>query len=328
MRLRDISKPNPDICGIPADSVRKNSCVSVDQKEAVNIFQSLQKFMMEVPEKIVHKQKIPLEGVLACINRMIESKNILEKMYQFTTAQSLSNTYLTSHTIRVMIYSLKMGYQMGYFRLKLFELALAALLYDVGMFRLPEKLITKEKTLTKPERLLMEQHPEMAITIFDKFKEDYPWLIRAAHQHHERENGQGYPKGIKGNEIDEYAKIIGICDSYEAMTHDRPYRKAVTPFQAVRELLELKNTLFSQKILKAFIQEMSLYPVGSYVKLKNNIIGRVIATNPDQPMKPVIRVVMDSKGNFLNEEMVINLKENPVLAIMAGLKKEEIVKTG
>jgi HD-GYP domain-containing protein (c-di-GMP phosphodiesterase class II) len=81
-----------------------------------------------------------------------------------------------------------------------------------------------------------------------------------AYEHHERENGQGYPRGIKGDEICEYAKITGIVDTYEAMTHNRAHRKAIIQNVSIRELILSKNLMFSPKIIKAFIKEISLYP--------------------------------------------------------------------
>jgi len=112
---------------------------------------------------------------------------------------------------------------------------------------------------------------------------NYPNVGRAIYEHHERENGQGYPSGLKGDEISEYAKIIGICDSYEAMTHDRPHKKAAAQYSSVLQLAGSKDLLFSPNIVKIFLDEITLYPIGSYVRLNNKALCIVVGTNPNNP---------------------------------------------
>jgi HD-GYP domain-containing protein (c-di-GMP phosphodiesterase class II) len=156
------------------------------------------------------------------------------------------------------------------------------------------------------------------------YQEDHPWLLKTVYQHHERENGQGYPLGIKGDEITDYAKIIGLCDSYEAMTHSRPHRKAVMQYDSVKQLIESRERQFSPQILKLFLQELTIYPIGSYVKLNNAAIGRVIATNKFQPMRPVINLLIDGKGNRVAVVETIDLARNNVLTILDVVPEEEI----
>lgn len=294
-----------------------------DIANAEKTYRSLQDFILEVKEKVIKNKPIQIENVFLLINRVIESKAILERMYQLTITYGHGDDYSISHPVNVMIYALKMGIRMEYSRAKLNEMALAALLYDIGLFMIPDSILTKKDAFSESELSLIKRHPEMGKNILYAFKDDYPWLYRAAYEHHERENGQGYPQGLKGDDIDEYAKIIGICDSYEAMTHDRPYKKAIMQFASVRELVETKNQMFSPKILKVFLEEISIYPIGSYVKLNNKAIGRVIATNADQPLKPIISILYDGHGNRITDDRTINLKENPILVITGGAQEDE-----
>ncbi|MHB9099606.1 MAG: HD-GYP domain-containing protein, partial [Syntrophales bacterium] len=141
---------------------------------------------------------------------------------------------------------------------------------------------------------------------------------------HERENGQGYPSGLKGEQISEYAKIIGICDSYEAMTHDRPHKKAAAQYISVLQLAGSKDMLFSPHIVKIFLDEITLYPIGSYVRLNNKAVGVVVETNPGNPMKPTLRIVVDGHGRKATETKLINLAENSILTIVAGVSADEL----
>ncbi len=323
MRLSDMDELRLGADKETSLSEQENTKIQKDKADADKTYRSLQDYILDVKEKVIKNQTIQLENAFLLINRIIESKGILERMYQLTITYGHGEDYSISHPVNVMIYALKMGMRLGYSRVKLNELATAALLYDIGMFMIPDSILTKKEGFSESEFALIRRHPEMGKNILYVFKDDYPWLYRAAYEHHERENGQGYPQGLKGDDIDEYAKIIGICDSYEAMTHARPHKKAIMQFASVRELVETKNLMFSPKILKVFLEEISLYPIGSYVKLNNKAIGRVIATNADQPLKPIISILFDGHGNRIIDDRIINLKENPVLVITGGAQENE-----
>jgi len=139
-----------------------------------------------------------------------------------------------------------------------------------------------------------------------------------------REAGQGYPRGLKGNEIHDYARIIGLVDSYEAMTHNRPYRKALMQSFSAKELIKAKSALFSQLVIKVFLKEISLYPLGSYVVLNNKSIGEVIATDHNHPLRPTVRMLYDGDGNQVRDDIKIKLNENPLFFIVDGVSPEEL----
>jgi HD-GYP domain-containing protein (c-di-GMP phosphodiesterase class II) len=319
LRLSDIEnlKSEEDGSGIAVMQGRK------DLEDAEKMYINLQNFMRELREKVTNNQPLQFETALSLIHHITESRNTSEKMYQLTIAFGHEKDYYISHPINAMVYAIMIGWHMGYSHIKLTELALSALLHDIGMFMIPEDIFNKKESLSESELALVKRHPDMGKNCLFSFKDDFPWLARAVHEHHERENGQGYPRGIIGDDIIEYAKIIGICDSYEAMTHNRPHKKAIMQFASVRELIETKNLSFSPKILKIFLEEISLYPTGSYVKLNNMSIGRVIATNKDQPLKPIIKILFDGHGGRVTEERIINLKENTVLNILSGISETE-----
>jgi len=194
----------------------------------------------------------------------------------------------------------------------------------VGIFLVPEAVVNKRGRLTDEEMSQIRRHPEVGVNILAPYRDRFPWLIRAVHQHHERENGQGYPLGITGGDIDEFAKIIGICDSYEAMTHHRPHRRALMLTESIKELVATKHDLFSPGVIKAFLQEISLYPVGSYVRLNNKNIGKVVATNENNPLKPVVSILYDDQGKRLATPRTVDLRAANVLNIEEEVPKEEL----
>ena len=293
--------------------------------ETKKIYLSLQNYISEVRARILDNKSFKIDSALILINKIINTPDMIKEIDQSSICFGHKEDYTTiSRSINTLVYALKIGQGMEYSKAQLLELGLAALLYDVGMFKIPESIIKKKGGLTESEVALIRKHPEIGRDILSVFKEDYPWLSRVAYEHHERENGQGYPRGIKGDEICEYAKITGMVDTYEAMIHSRPHRKAIMQHVSVKELICSKNLMFSQKIIKAFIKKISLYPLGSYVKLNNKAVGLVIRTNEENPIKPVVKLLFDGKGKAVTEEMIIKLSENPLLCIADTISIEEI----
>ena len=170
----------------------------------------------------------------------------------------------------------------------------------------------------------MKNHTKIGKNILSPFQAEHPMMPRIAYEHHERRNGSGYPAGLKGKEICEYAKIIALTDTYDAMTQSRPYRKALAQYFSIKEMVELKNVLFSARIIKVFLDEMGIFPVGSYVRLNNSEIGKVIATSKEHPLKPTIRIIFNGHGNKAPAENVITLEEHPILYVTAAVSEEEL----
>lgn len=279
-------------------------------------------YLRELKENLLTGKPITLDRPLAIINQMITEPPLLDEMYQLTLAFPHSGDMYIASPINSMIYSCKIGMRMGYPTAKLPEICLAALHHDIGMFLIPEAIIKKDGKLTDAEFAVMKKHTETGRDLLTAL--GYPNVGRAIHEHHERENGQGYPSGLKGEQISEYAKIIGICDSYEAMTHDRPHKKAAAQYISVLQLAGSKDRLFAPHIVKIFLDEITLYPIGSYVRLNNKAIGVVVETNPGNPLKPTVRVVVDGHGMRVTEERLIDLAENNILTIVAGVSADEV----
>jgi len=222
-----------------------------------------------------------------------------------------------------MIGAIKVGTGLEYSREELIELGLAALLYDIGLFKIPEDITGKREKLTEYELNIIREHTRIGKDILSQFETEHPMLSRAAYEHHERENGRGYPQGLKGNEICEYARIIGLIDTFDAMTRDRPYKKALMQHLSIKELIGSKNSPFSSEIVKVFLGEISIFPVGSYVKLNNMSIGEVIAINKTYPMKPTVNLIFNGSGEKESGKVVIDLKKHPVLYITNAVSKND-----
>lgn len=207
-----------------------------------------------------------------------------------------ADNYLYVHSLNVCLYTLVLGIAHGYSKQELRVIGLGSLLHDIGKTQIPVKIVQKPGMLSEEEFRHMQAHTEIGYRML-KDEPNIPLL--AAHcalQHHERIDGSGYPRGLTGPQIHEYAKWLGVADSYDAMTSNRIYKKAMLPHQAVEALYVGSGTLYEQKQLELFRDRVAIYPLGLTVKLSTGESGVVVKIDPGTPHRPVVRVFTDPEG--------------------------------
>lgn len=224
---------------------------------------------------------------------------------------------LLTNLIHVAILGSKVGIGLGYYGDELHRLALAGLVHDIGLFAVPNTLITKSGRLTQEERALIEQHPAFGSRVIEQCGSDYHWLARLICQVHERFNGQGYPNRLKGREINEMALICGVVDVFDALVSERPYRRRLLPHEAVKELLVAERAAFPREILKALVEQLSVYPLGTTVRLTTGDIGIVVKVNSRYPLRPVVRV--DEQGREGTGSRQLDLSGIPLISVVETL---------
>ncbi|MFN3476751.1 MAG: HD-GYP domain-containing protein, partial [Candidatus Methylomirabilales bacterium] len=202
-------------------------------------------------------------------------------------------------------------------------LGLVALLHDVGMACLPEALLTRKGPLSSEEQALLERHSEEGAQLLRNLGPQYTWLAEVVLQVHEQMDGSGYPQGLRGEEIHEYAYIVGLADVYESLVHHRPFRRRLGPLEALKEILQRKRSAFPDRILKALIRALSTFPVGSLVRLNTGEIGRVMAKNKDFPLRPVVEILA-RRDKRLEEPVIIDLSQSPLLYIQGSVVEEAL----
>ena len=235
---------------------------------------------------------------------------------------------LPAHLVNVAILAIKIGQGIGYGEEDLQRLALAACLHDVGMTSVPRRILEKPGTLAPEELALIRQHPEQGFRMLQALGPEFEWVAIVARHHHEREDGSGYPQGLKGDQIHEYAKIVGVADAYEALTHARPYQKMRVPIDAVKEIVTTNRHMFPTPILKGLIQGLSTFPVGSLVRLNSKEIVRVVATNPAFPMRPVVEIIAGPKGERLASPRRVDLAQNSLVYITDSVARDLVDHSG
>lgn len=256
-------------------------------------------------------QRAPSESFVRCETLMLRTLDADGATYD-----------LVRQSLNVAIYALKLGDVLDYPMAKLTELALAGMLQNIGMTRCPEVLLTRSGPLSKADRALIQAHPSYSHEILHSLGPTWERLAEIVVQHHEREDGTGYPKGLRGGQLHKDAKLIGICEIYEAMAHARPYRGAFAPFEVVKQILRTEREHFSHTILRALINGLSSYPVGSWVHLSTKEICLVVATNKTNPLRPVLEVWSDANGAKLPQPRLLDLSNEILLHIIGPASRE------
>lgn len=199
----------------------------------------------------------------------------------------------------------------------------AGLIHDIGMTRLPDRILFKEGPLTASEREEVERHPGYGAEILEA-SGAAGWMVRAIRQEHERLGGQGYPDGLEGEEIDSLARVLGVADVFEAFSQARSYRSPFTLYEALEKVTSMRDEHFPREIVDALADEISVFPPDSYVQLDTGEIGRVVASNTSNLMRPTVEVLWDAHWNPLSEPRRLDLAANPEVSIDRPLHEAEV----
>lgn len=201
------------------------------------------------------------------------------------------DAYLMEHSMNVAILLANFGRYLGLERSVLKELTLGGLLHDVGKIMTPDEVLNKPGKLSDDEFVIMREHVVHSHDILKNTPGITPTMLEVAANHHERLDGTGYPRRLKGDQLSLYTRMSGIIDVYDAITADRVYKSGMQPTQAFRILLKGIDQHFDGELVTKFIKCMGVYPVGTLVLLSNQRLAIVMQRNEQQPLKPVVKVI-------------------------------------
>ncbi len=275
-------------------------------------------------EMAAQRKLTALDALEAVAKDLVEFLATGDALLARALAAGETHLDLASHMVNVAILAIKIGQGIDYGPEDLRRLALAGCLHDLGMATVPQALLEKRGPLSPDELALLHQHPERGSQMLQALGPEYRWLATVALQEQEREDGSGYPHGLKGDQIHEYAKVIGLADAYESLTHQRPYQKLRVPFEAVKEIMSTDRHKFPNQILKGLIQGLSTFPVGSIVRLNSKEFARVLATNRAFPLRPVVEVLTGPRGDRIATPRQVDLAQNSLMYITDAASADEV----
>jgi len=229
------------------------------------------------------------------VDHIIDTGVVNMNLYEVKTYDNY--TYI--HSVDTCIMACFIGMSISLSRNELKELAVAAILHDIGKTKISNELINKKTPLSDVEFLEIKKHPTYGEEILRTSNTLSDSIVKSVLEHHERIDGKGYPQGITGEFIHEFAKIISICDVYTAVSANRSYRDRFSPSEAYELILSGSGTMFDSELVNNFRKTFAIYPLGCNIRLSNGMEGFVIKQNQYFPDKPVVRIVDDSRKNNL-----------------------------
>jgi HD-GYP domain-containing protein (c-di-GMP phosphodiesterase class II) len=194
------------------------------------------------------------------------------------------------------------GQRVGFERTVLDELALAGLLLDIGKISVPITILAKPARLTSPERHFITRHVRRGLYMVRAAEAISAPLEEALLGHHERLDGSGYPRGIRGTHLPLTARLAGIVDTYDALLQDKGYSPALAAHDAIRLINSMRNQQFDSALVRTFILALGVWPTGSWVQLADGRFGIVRSQTPGEPGRPSIALVCDSSGSALKTD--------------------------
>ena len=287
--------------------------------EMLNLYRSATRYVLDSISRIQEEKSLNVKRGEKLAKSMVDSIVDSSALLMLATDR-VQEFRVSTHSVNVTILSLRLSQTLSYDGEKQVRLGLAALLHEIGVAWLPERLLHEKGQVSSEVR----QRPVYGAKILGHLEPPYDWLAQTVGQVYEREDGSGFPMGLEGKQIREEAKILGIADAFEACIHDRPYRNALTGYQLLEELTHHDTKSFSDHIVKALLNSFSLYPYNEYVVLNTKELGRVVEVNPANSFRPLVQILYDSNGVPLEEPRETDLAQSPLLFITKAISYHEL----
>ncbi len=257
------------------------------------------------------------------VNEVIVNRGRLVQWVDLRTPED----YLPAHVLQVAVLSILIGLKLEYYPAKLQELCVGALMLDIGEMLIPPEILHKSEKLTPEEMEIIKKHPENGFEGLRKKITGIPATsAHVAYQHHENFAGNGYPRGIGGTEIHEYARIVSVADMFDALVSDRPFRHYYLPHEAAGILQALAGKLLDPEMVSALLHYVAFYPTGELVRLDTGEYGEVQVIEATNPSRPKLRLLTDKWGKRLREPEWFDLGRQRSRYIDKVLKDNEIME--
>lgn len=247
-------------------------------------------------DSVINGNSLDVKPIRNVVGKIVEELlGIKDAVINLQDLKTVDN-YTFAHSANVCVLSAVTGISMGYDANKLKELCMGALLHDIGKTKIPNEILNKPGNLTEEEYEIIKQHPRYGYDLLKQSGDISAYASYITLTHHERFNGEGYPLGLKGNDIHEFSRIVSIADVYDAMTSNRVYRRRINISEVVEYLVSYGNYQFDYDIVRKMIEHISVFPLGCYVSLSTGETAIVVDNNKRYPNRPVVRLIRDPYG--------------------------------
>jgi len=217
--------------------------------------------------------------------------------------------YTYMHSVAVCAMMVGLAKQLGLEEHQIRLAGMAGLMHDLGKALMPMEVLNKPGKLTDAEFSIIKTHPVEGHRMLLTGRDVDPMVLDVCLHHHEKTDGSGYPKGLKSDEISLFAKMGAVCDVYDAITSNRPYKSGWDPAESLRKMAEWANGHFDPKVFQAFVKSLGIYPIGSLVKLTSGRLGVVVEQTGKSLTTPSVKVFFSTKSNLRIVPEVIDLSQ-------------------
>lgn len=289
----------------------RRASIQIDQElpAARKSHQDIANLVEEIEGALDSNEELDMPRIKRTIGYMVESIRRNPDAYIWLTRIKRYNSYAYNHSLSASVWATAFGRQMELDEGSLNDIAVGTLLMDVGLTRVPNEILQKSSRLTHDEWEVVKTHVGAGMDMLEGTPGISPEIIQLVATHHERLDGSGYPRGLRGTAIPLFGQMAGIVDFYTAITMPRPYMKAVSPSAALQLLYKQREKYFSDKLVNGFIQTLSAYPTGSLVELNTGEVAIVTSQNPGWLLRPKIILLLDPDKQPYGSYPVVNLLE-------------------
>jgi len=288
----------------PAAASGRTVPMAQELPAARKVYEDALAFARDFIHKAYLEKTVDLERSEAFVGDVIDSVARNREALTGLCKLRVYDEYTYTHSINVTVLATAFGQFLGLPEAELRPLGLAALFHDIGKANIPREVLNKPGRLDEREFQVIKRHPLESYALLKDKGPLKSRVLLAIVEHHEKYDGSGYPRGIGGEEVSMFARIVSLADVYDALTSDRVYRKGMPPSQALGVMYGMREKDFHPTMVERFIKCLGIYPVGSFVRLSDSRHGLVWSQNAQAPLLPTVKAAFDDAMRPIPAEFV------------------------